>query len=147
MSRILVVTDAAWIRDEAHATLTDPDLELIDTDDPVAAAVQAHDLDVDVVVVDLQIASMGGMAVARDIRNHADLNDLAHIPVVMLLDRVADAFLAKRAGAAAWLTKPVDGTDLRNIVRRLLEPEPQAYEAIPDNGADDGVDDAPAVVA
>ena len=143
MSRILVLADAAWVRNEVHATLTDPDLELIDADDPVAAAVAAHEIGADVVVVDLQIAAMGGMAVARDIRNHADLNGLPHIPVVMLLDRAADTFLARRAGAAAWLTKPVDGADLRDIVRRLLGPEPPADEAF--HG--DDVEDAPAVVA
>lgn len=130
MSRILVIADAEWVRNEVHASLTDPDLELIDADDPVTAVVQAHELDVDVVVVDLQIAAMGGMAVARDIRNRADLDGLAHIPVLMLLDRAADGFLAKRAGAAAWLTKPIDGPEIRMVVRRLLEPE-QATDAHP----------------
>jgi hypothetical protein len=35
----------------------------------------------------------------------------------VLLDRGADAFLAKRAGAESWLTKDAPGADLRALLR------------------------------
>ncbi len=35
------------------------------------------------------------------------------VPIVLLLDRRADAFLAKRAGANGWLVKPFTVQDLR----------------------------------
>jgi DNA-binding response OmpR family regulator len=120
MSRILVVADAPWVRSEVHACLTAPDFELVDLDDPAAAAATALSGDFDAVVVDLQTGSMGGMAVTRDVREQAGLRGREHLPVVMLLDRAADAFLAKRAGAAGWLTKPFDAHMIRAVLASAL---------------------------
>ena len=39
--------------------------------------------------------------------------------MVLLLDRAVDAFLARRAGADAWIRKPFGGFALRRLVDRL----------------------------
>jgi DNA-binding response OmpR family regulator len=114
MARILVVTDAPWVRNEVHAALSTADNELIDHEDPATAAATASAGGVDVAVVDLQISAMGGMAVTRSIR---DLDDSEHsVAVVLLLDRAADAFLAGRSGADAWVVKPFSARQLRDAV-------------------------------
>ena len=94
MSRVLVVADDPWVVSEVHAALSIGTNELIDHSDPSTAAVATGDESVDVAVVDLQVASMGGMAITRSIR---DLRE--PVPVVLLLDREADTFLAGRSGA------------------------------------------------
>ncbi len=114
MSRILVVADALWVRNEVHSALSVGSNELIDHDDPATAAQTAIDREVDAVVVDLQIGSMGGMAVTRTIR--ATDNDGRALPVVMLLDRGADTFLAGRAGADGWVVKPFGARELRDAL-------------------------------
>ncbi len=114
MSRILVVADALWVRNEVHSALSVGSNELIDHDDPATAAQTAIDREVDAVVVDLQIGSMGGMAVTRTIR--ATDNDDRALPVVMLLDRGADTFLAGRAGADGWVVKPFGARELRDAL-------------------------------
>jgi len=124
MSRILLVADVAWVRNEVHATLTAPDFEVVDLDDPTAAAATAVGEDFDAVVVDLQVGSMGGMAVTRHVLEVIGLQGHDPVPVVMLLDRAADAFLAKRAGAAAWLTKPFDAHQIRTALDNALRPAP-----------------------
>lgn len=106
MSKILVVADVSWVRNEVHAALTEPDFTLIDHDDPATAAARASEAEVDAVVVDLQVGAMGGIAVTRSLRDASIRPGVADIPAVILLDRSADAFLAKRAGAAGWVTKP-----------------------------------------
>ncbi len=126
MSRILLVADVPWVRSEVHASVTTPDFDVVDLDDPAAAAEAAFSGDYDAVVVDLQVGSMGGMALARSIREQAGLVGSNPIPVVMLLDRAADAFLAKRAGAAAWLTKPFDAHEIRAALTHALGPAPVA---------------------
>ena len=93
MSRVLVVADDPWVVSEVHAALSIGTNELIDHGDPSTAAVATGDESVDVAVVDLQVASMGGMAITRSIR---DLE--SPVPVVLLLDREADTFLAGRSG-------------------------------------------------
>jgi len=111
MSRVLVVADDPWVVSEVHAALSIGTNELIDHGDPSTAAVATGDESVDVAVVDLQVASMGGMAITRSIR---DLE--SPVPVVLLLDREADTFLAGRSGATAWVVKPFTSSALRTAV-------------------------------
>ena len=123
MRKALVVADAAWVRNEVHATLTASDWELIDHTDPATAAQAALDADATLVITDLQVGAMGGMAVTRSLRERTGSTDSPGMPVILLLDRSADAFLAKRAGAAAWLTKPFTSGDLEAAVERALGAE------------------------
>lgn len=88
--------------------------ELVDHPDPATAPAAAIAAEAAAVVVDLQVGSMGGMAVARSVR---DTEPTAwSLRVVLMLDRKADAFLAGRAGADAWVTKPFTARELRDAV-------------------------------
>lgn len=131
MSRILLVADVPWVRNEVFASVTAPDFEVDHLEDPKAAAARAVDGGYDAAIVDLQVGSMGGMAVARDIRERAGMGGRDPVPVIMLLDRAADAFLARRAGAAAWVAKPFDAFAMRNALAQALgaTPVPTAAEA------------------
>ena len=77
--------------------------------------------DIDAVVVDLQVAAMGGMAVARSVRENATVRGSDPIPVILLLDREADNFLAGRSSAAGWVVKPFTAHQLRDAVEGALE--------------------------
>lgn len=120
MTRVLVVADAAWARNDVHASLTSPDFELVDHDDPRTVASKVADGEVDAVVVDLQVSSMGGMAITRSVRENATLDGAASPPVVLLLDRAADKFLAGRSGAAGWVVKPFTAEELRGAVTAAM---------------------------
>ena len=129
MSRVLVVADDPWVVSEVHAALSIGSNELIDHDDPATAAATAIDEDVDAVVVDLQVASMGGMAIIRSIRDSK-----TPVPAVLLLDREADAFLAGRSGADAWVVKPFSAFDLRSAVATVTaQPDTADSSAEPDD--------------
>jgi AmiR/NasT family two-component response regulator len=52
--------------------------------------------------------------VVRSIRQATDLTDRPRM--VLLLDRSADEFLARRAGADASVLKPFDASDLRKAL-------------------------------
>lgn len=119
-SRIVVIADEAWARNEVHAALTEPDYILIDHDDPRSAFDVIDTENPDAVVIDLQVKSMGGMAIARELRQQAALQKQESVPVVLLLDRAADGFLAKRAGVAAWVMKPFTAYDLRAAIEQAM---------------------------
>ena len=72
----------------------------------------------DLVVVDLQMGNMGGMAVCLELRLEASYGKLDHVPVLMLLDRRPDVFLARRSGAEGWVVKPLDPIRLRRAITR-----------------------------
>ena len=113
MATILLVADRRSVIDRIHASLSSADLTIVDHDDPDTAAQTAHELGVDAVLVDMQVGAMGAMAVTRAVRAVDEDNP---IPVTILLDRDADAFLARRSGAATWVTKDADPTELRQSV-------------------------------
>jgi DNA-binding response OmpR family regulator len=74
----------------------------------------------DLAIVDMQIGTMGGIAVALDLRLEADAGRLEPRPVLLVLDRRPDVFLARRSGAEGWIIKPLDPIRLRKAVAALL---------------------------
>lgn len=114
MRRVLLVADRQSVIDQIHAALASADVELIDHLDSGTAATTAYDKDVDVVLVDMQVGSMGAMAVTRDVRARADNGQ--SLPVTILLDREADAFLAGRSGARNWLLKDAPASELQAAI-------------------------------
>jgi DNA-binding NarL/FixJ family response regulator len=61
------------------------------------------------------------MAVCLELRLEASYDQIGHVPVLMLLDRRPDVFLARRSGAEGWLVKPLDPIRLRRATSALLE--------------------------
>src|SRR5581483_216806 len=123
MPTVVVASDAHWVRDHVRAALCGPGFELIEVERgrDVRAAVAEHEPDL--AIVDLQIANMGGMAVSLDLRLEESGGRLPHVPILLLLDREADRFLARRSTADAMLVKPIDGGTLRRTVKTLLAAE------------------------
>ena len=75
------------------------------------------------VILDLQIGNMGGMATCMDLRLEIDAERLSPVPILMLLDREADVYLAQQAGAQGWLVKPLDSFRLKIAAVALLAGE------------------------
>lgn len=120
MPNVLLVADAEWVRNDIEAAITDPTSSVTVLDDPTAAGAVAGQASFDLIVVDMQVRSMGGMAIVRLLRDAMATHDIEPAPILLLLDRAADAFLAKRAGASAHLIKPISAQAFRRIVDSLI---------------------------
>ena len=120
VSLILVAADAKWVRDLVKSACIGPGQRVIEVSrgQEVRTTVEAEKPDV--VVLDMQIGNMGAIAVAIDLRLEAGAGRLPDTSILLLLDREADRFLAKRADADAELVKPIDAGTLRKTVDRLL---------------------------
>ena len=121
---ILLATDAQWVLDEVLAALGSPDTSFTvvrnGRDVPEAITTRTPDI----AVLDLQIGTMGAMAVTMNLRlDHSD-HRIPYVPVLMLLDREADVHLAKRSGADGWLVKPLDALRLQLAARSILQKAP-----------------------
>jgi len=131
---LLVVTDSAQVYDEVRSAVEGPgtDLRWVRSGRGVVAALQERRADL--VVADLQVGSMGGYAVAMDIALEAGAGRLDPTPVLLLLDRRSDVFLAKRTGVPGWLLKPLDPMRVSEAVGAVLAgetyPDP-SYEPSP----------------
>ncbi len=126
MSTILVAADAQWVRDQVRSAFVGPGQRVAEVrrGQDVRAAVAAEQPDL--AVLDLQIGNMGGIAVAIDLRLEESAGRLPHTAILLLLDREADRFLARRADADGELVKPFDAGSLRREAKRLLASPPAA---------------------
>jgi DNA-binding NarL/FixJ family response regulator len=75
----------------------------------------------DLVITDMQVGNMGGMAICLDLHLEESGGRIPHVPVVILLDRRADVFLARRSASEGWLVKPLDAIRIRRAVRAVLD--------------------------
>lgn len=116
----MVAADAKWVRDLVKSACTARGQQVIE----VTRGQDVRDLvgreQPDLVILDLQIGNMGGLAVAIDLRLEGASGRIPDTSILLLLDREADRFLAKRVDADAELVKPVDPGTLRRTVNRLL---------------------------
>lgn len=117
---ILLASDAAWVVDELRAALEGPDTTVrsVNSGEAVPGAIRKQTPDL--VVLDLQIGNMGGMATCIHLHLEADAGRLPATSVLMLLDRRADVFLARRSGADGFVLKPLDAIRLRKAVAAIL---------------------------
>jgi len=117
---VLVATDAPWMRDEIAAVLSSPEFTVRHINDGAGVRAAVAENPPDLAILDLQIGNQGGMATCLDLRLEESGGRLDHLPVLMLLDRRADVFLARRSEAEGWLVKPLDPIRLRKAIRALL---------------------------
>lgn len=121
MTDVLLATDADWVVEEVAAALAAPEVtfRVVRSGHDVRPAVEASTPDL--VILDFQIGNMGGMATCLDLRLESGMGRLPRVPVLMLADREADVFLARRSEADAWLIKPLNPLLLRRTAQELLE--------------------------
>jgi DNA-binding response OmpR family regulator len=120
MPDILIATDAAAVYDEISSVVAGPatTVRWINRGEAVRDALNADPADL--AIVDSQIGAMGGIAVALDLRLEADAGRLEPCPVLLVLDRRPDVFMARRSSAEGWILKPLDPIRLRKAVSALL---------------------------
>ncbi len=120
MPNVLVATDADSILHAVDAALGGIHTVFrVRKGADVAAAVA--EVDPVVVLLDLQIGNMGGIAACLDLRLEERAGRLGPRRILILLDREADIFLARRAEADGWLVKPLDAFRLRRAVTTVLD--------------------------
>jgi len=117
---VLVASDAEWVYQEVLQVLRGPDLAVRwvrSGPDAVAAVIERTP---DLAVLDLQIGNMGAMAISLELHLEEGMGRLPHVPILILLDRRPDVFLARRSGAQGFVVKPLDPIRLRKAVTALL---------------------------
>ena len=92
-------------------------LEIVSVNDADSANETLLTLTPVAVMVDLRSGSAGGFSLAKDM---SQTPRLAQIPVIFLLEREQDRWLAGQAGAAAILRKPLNSNELWVAVSSVL---------------------------
>ncbi len=119
MARILVVEDDPHIRDLIVLHLGLEGLETEAVGDGRDALVRAQSGSYDLIILDLMLPGVDGIAVARAVRREGPSQD---VPILMLTARAeeSDKVLGLESGADDYLVKPFGIRELVARVRALL---------------------------
>ncbi|MFJ6321699.1 MULTISPECIES: response regulator [unclassified Rhizobium] len=118
-ANILTVDDSASIRLTTRIALTNAGYAVTEAVDGADGLNKMKTGSFDLIVTDLNMPNMDGLAMIRGLRQ---LPAYMGTPVIFLTTE-SDGDLkqqAKAAGATGWLTKPFDPENLIKIVRKVL---------------------------
>jgi DNA-binding response OmpR family regulator len=124
VTTILVAADAQWVRDQVRAAFVGPGQEVVEVTRGQDVLDVYEDVEPELVILDLQIGNMGGIAVTHELRLEESSGRLDRARILLLLDREADEFMGRRADVDMMLVKPVDAGVLRRAAKRLLDSVP-----------------------
>jgi DNA-binding response OmpR family regulator len=120
MPEVLVVSDSSKVREEVIASLPDAGITVRELNHGADVLPAVLEKTPDLVILDQQIGRMGGMATTLDLHLEAGAGRAPHVPVLQLLDRRADVFLARRSEAEGWVVKPIDPLRLGRAITAVL---------------------------
>lgn len=119
MKTILALDDSASVRQMVKLTLTSAGYQVVEACDGLEGLAKAKASAVNMVVTDLNMPNMNGLAFIRALREMAVYKG---VPIVFLTTE-SDGTLkqeAKAAGATGWITKPFKPEQLTAIAKKLL---------------------------
>lgn len=118
LGRVLVVDDEKLTRETLALALGDEQFEVVTATNGFEAIARMEETPADVVVTDLRMPSMDGLTFQGIVRER-----WPEVAVVFMTayGSVSSAVSAMRAGAADYLTKPLNADELVIRVRRLVE--------------------------
>ena len=104
--KILIITDNNWVRESVEKYLDfESNINIISEIEDVSEVY-------DYIFVDMQIKSNGGPSLIRELKR----NDLTNkSKFILLADRDADEFQAKRVGADYFIVKPISKAAMKQV--------------------------------
>lgn len=119
VSRVLIVDDVAMNRDLLRAYIEAMDHEVVEAEDGVTALESVIQQEPDLILLDVRMPRMDGVAVCRALKTHPRHRLIPVVLVTATEDRKV-RLAGLEAGADDFLTKPVDREEIRARTRSLL---------------------------
>jgi signal transduction histidine kinase len=116
---VLVADDEPDMRRFLRSQL-DTDYDVLEAADGLQAAEKAMQFLPDIILLDMMMPEMDGLAVCRELRKH---EETAVVPIILLTARADEEtkFNALELGANDFLAKPFSSTELHARIKNLIE--------------------------
>ena len=119
MASIMAVDDSVSMRQMVSYTLKGAGYDVIEAEDGRDALDKAKGAKVNLVLTDVNMPKMDGIALIKELRN---LPDYKFIPILMLTtesgtDKKGEG---KAAGATGWIVKPFNPDQLLATIKKVL---------------------------
>ena len=117
--RILSVDDSVSIRQTVKLTLSAAGYEVVEASDGAEGLATAKATPVDMVITDLNMPKLDGLALTAELRK---LPAYRGVPIILLTTESTPEMKAsgKNAGATGWITKPFKQDQLVSVVKKVL---------------------------
>jgi two-component system, chemotaxis family, chemotaxis protein CheY len=116
--KVLVVDDSGLARRRVRGILEAAGYDVIEAEDGLSALERYFVAKPDLVVLDLVMKGMYGLDVLTKLR---EMDPAARVIVVSADVQTSSQEMVERAGAAGFLTKPIDTEQVLTMVRSTLE--------------------------
>ncbi len=118
MATILAVDDSASMRQMVSFTLKSAGYNVVEAVDGVDALAKAKTMKANIVITDVNMPNMDGIALIAELRK---LPDYKFIPILMLTTESGTTKKqeGKSAGATGWIVKPFNPDQLLSTVKRV----------------------------
>lgn len=115
---VMTVDDSRTMRELVAYTLREAGFAVSEAEDGRRALAALQAAPVDVIITDLNMPNMDGVALIRELRARPQFRS---VPILMLTTELDAAKKAegKSAGATGWLVKPFDPKKLVEVVLRV----------------------------
>jgi two-component system response regulator ResD len=119
---ILVVDDEQTVRRIICQYLEKEGYQVVEADNGGQALQLLHDLEPDLMILDIMLPGMDGFTMTRALRQPVDSSHIANIPIIMLTARTeeADRITGFELGTDDYVTKPFSPRELVMRVKALL---------------------------
>jgi len=116
----LIVDDSASMRQLIAFTIKDAGHEVLLAENGRDALEKMSRAKVDMVITDLNMPEMDGIAFIRELRGKADYK---FVPIVMLTTESQEAKKqeGRAAGASGWIVKPFSPAQLMDVVKKFVK--------------------------
>jgi two-component system KDP operon response regulator KdpE len=131
--KILIVEDDPDVREGMHVRLKASHYDTFVAADALTALAEARKHQPDLIILDLGLPAGDGYVVMERLKR---VPALALIPIIVVSarDLRANQERAVKAGAKAFLQKPVDNAEFLAVIRQTLGEPVQPAEALADTG-------------
>lgn len=117
--KVLVVDDSATVRQQVRTVLEADGFAVLEAEDGRAALRALDGAVFDLLIVDVHMPEMDGITFVAEARK---LAPHAKTPIFMLTTEASGGVAAagRKAGATAWIVKPLDAENLRRGIAKVL---------------------------
>jgi two-component system chemotaxis response regulator CheY len=116
---VLIVDDSITIRQMVAFTVQQAGMATVEATDGQDALNRLASQRVDLVITDLNMPNMDGIALIRELRRRPESK---HTPILMLTTESQEGKKqeGRAAGATGWIVKPFDPQRLLQVISRVL---------------------------
>jgi len=120
--KILVIDDAASIRQVVTMILAEEGYDIVEAVDGVDGLEKLKNNEIDIIVCDVNMPNMNGVEFLEQVKTNDEFTDYKFLPFIMLTTETGQEMKeqGKKLGAKAWLVKPFQPEMLVDAVKKLV---------------------------